>query len=224
MRHAQATGAPAAAGQRRGNFFEDFRLGQVIRHGTPRTLTDGDSAVYLALTGARHVASSSVIAARELGFAARPLDDLLVFNVAFGKTVPDVSLNAVANLGYAELGFLAPVFAGDTLRCESVVIGLKENSSRKTGVVYVRSTCYRDDDTAVLRWVRWVMVEKRQAEAATSEMHVPDLAAVVPVERLTAAPRLLSPDALGEWCEATGSRSSFGTTTRQEIASITLAA
>lgn len=205
MKHAQTIGSPAAAGQRRGNFFEDFRLGQVIRHGTPRTLTDGDAAVYLALTGARHVASSSVIAARELGFAARPLDDLLVFNVAFGKTVPDVSLNAVANLGYAELRFLAPVFAGDTLRCESVVIGLKENASRTTGVVYVRSTCYRDD-SAVLSWVRWVMVEKRQAEATAAEKHVPELAPVVPVERLVAAPRLLSPAALAEWCEATGSR------------------
>lgn len=205
MKHAQTIGASGTAAQRRGNFFEDFRLGQVLRHGTPRTLTDGDAAVYLALTGMRNVASSSVIAARELGFAARPLDDLLVFNVAFGKTVPDVSLNAVANLGYAELRFLAPVFAGDTLRCESVVIGLKENSSRKTGVVYVRSSCFRDDDSAVLSWVRWVMVEKRQFQAAAAETHVPDLAPIVPVDRLAAAPRLLSPDALDEWCEASGS-------------------
>lgn len=205
MKHPQAIGTPPAAGQGHGNFFEDFRLGQVIRHGTPRTLTDGDAAVYLALTGARHVAASSVIAARALGFPTRPLDDLLVFNVAFGKTVPEVSSNAVANLGYAELRFLAPVFAGDTLRCESVVIGLKENASRRTGIVYVRSTCYRDD-SAVLGWVRWVMVEKRQADAAAPDMHVPDLAPVVTVERLAAAPRLRSPDALAKWCEATGSR------------------
>ena len=71
--------------ERRGNYFEDFRLGQVIRHGTPRTVTDGDSAVYIALTGARHASHSADTAARQLGFPGRPLDDLLVFNIAFGK-------------------------------------------------------------------------------------------------------------------------------------------
>jgi 2-methylfumaryl-CoA hydratase len=54
--------------------------------------------------------------------------------------VPDVSLNAVANLGYAELRFHRPLVPGDTLRTRSEVIGLKENSNGKTGVVYVRST------------------------------------------------------------------------------------
>jgi len=190
--------------ERRGNFFEDFRLGQVIRHGTPRTVGEGEMAVYFALTGSRYVSHSSAPAARELGFRDRPLDDLLVFNIAFGKTVPDVSLNAVANLGYAELRFLEPVFAGDTLRCESVVIGLKENSSRKTGVVYVRSTCYRQDDAAVLSWVRWVMVRKAAAEANVGEGHVPVLAEAIPPERLVAPARIGSAAGLAEWCEATG--------------------
>lgn len=190
--------------ERRGNFFEDFRLGQVIRHGTPRTVGEGDMAVYLALTGSRYASHSSAPVARELGFRSRPLDDLLVFNIAFGKTVPDVSLNAVANLGYAELRFLEPVFAGDTLRCESVVIGLKENSSRKTGVVYVRSTCLRQDDAAVLTWVRWVMVRKALPATAVGEAHVPVLAEAIGPERLMAPARLASAAALAEWCEATG--------------------
>lgn len=196
--------ASAGVKERRGNFFEDFRLGQVIRHGTPRTVGEGDMAVYLALTGSRHASHSSAPAARELGFRDRPLDDLLVFNIAFGKTVPDVSLNAVANLGYAELRFLEPVFAGDTLRCESVVIGLKENSSGRTGVVYVRSTCYRQDDAAVLTWVRWVMVRKAVPQTRVHESHVPVLAPAIPPERLVAAARVPSAAALAEWCEATG--------------------
>lgn len=193
----------AAPRQRLGNFFEDFRLGQVIRHGTPRTVGEGDIAAYMALTGARHASHSSVLAARELGFADRPLDDLLVFNIAFGKTVPDISLNAVANLGYAELRFLQPVFAGDTLRCESVVIGLKENSSRATGVVYVRSTCYRQDDAAVLSWVRWVMVRKASPAAVVREAHVPVLDSVIAPDRLDVHARIASADALAAWCEAT---------------------
>ena len=189
--------------ERCGNYFEDFRLGQVIRHGTPRTVTDGDSAVYIALTGARHASHSADTAARQLGFPGRPLDDLLVFNIAFGKTVSEISLNAVANLGYAELRFLAPVFAGDTLRCESAVIGLKENSSRKTGVVYVRSTCYDKGDSAVLSWVRWVMVHKRRPEAKVKESHVPELASVIPPDQIVAHARLRSKEALEEWCDAT---------------------
>ncbi|WP_204265354.1 MaoC/PaaZ C-terminal domain-containing protein, partial [Enterobacter hormaechei] len=83
---------------------------------------------------------SSDAFARAIGYPGKPLDDLLVFHVVFGKTVPDVSLNALANLGYAEGRFLKPVKAGQTLSTVSEVIGLKESSNRQTGVVYVRST------------------------------------------------------------------------------------
>ena len=193
----------ASSKERHGNYFEDFRLNQVIRHGTPRTVTDGDRAVFMALIGSRYACNSAETAAKHLGYPKHPLDDLLVFNVAFGKTVPEISLNAVANLGYAELRFLAPVFAGDTLRCESAVIGLKENSSRKTGVVYVRSTCYNRDDSAVLTWVRWAMIHKRRPESRIKEWRVPDLASPVAPDQLVAHARIGSKEALEEWCEAT---------------------
>ncbi len=194
-----------ASKDRKGNFFNDFRLGQVIRHGTPRTITDGDCAVYIALTGSRHAAHSSLRMAQELGFSARPVDDLLVFNVAFGKTVPDISLNAVANLGYAELRFLQPVYAGDTIRCESRIIGLKENSSGKTGIVYVRSTSYNEKDQAILAWVRWVMVHKAPGAAKIPEQHVPELGALVPPDQLVAHAKVPRKSVLEDWCEATGS-------------------
>src|SRR5829696_6272807 len=116
-----------------GNFFEDFRLGQTIRHATPRTVTAGDVALYTALFGSRFAPQSSHPFATAIGYPASPLDDLLVFHIVFGKTVPDLSLNAVANLGYADCRFLRAVYPGDTLTAASEVIGLKENSSRKTG-------------------------------------------------------------------------------------------
>jgi 2-methylfumaryl-CoA hydratase len=207
----------STAKHRAGRFFEDFRLGQVIRHGTPRTITDGDAAFYTALTGSRHVTHSSAVVARELGFESRPIDDLLLFNMAFGKTVPDISLNAIANLGYAEARFLNPVFAGNTLHCESVVIGLRENSNGRSGIVYVRSTCYREDSHAVLSWVRWVMVHKAvhktvqktalAADSTTSarDQHVPDLLDHIAPNLLVARARLLSAEALENLREATGS-------------------
>jgi 2-methylfumaryl-CoA hydratase len=192
--------------ERFGNFFEDFRLGQVLRHATPRTVTDADSSLYIALTGSRHAIHSAVTLARGLGYSGRPLDDILVFNLAFGKTVPDISLNAVANLGYAELRFIEPVFTNDTIRCESVVIGLKENSSHRTGVVYVRSTCYNQHERAVLSWVRWVMVHKHNPEVPTGETYEPELASIVPPDQLVPHARIGSKDALDDWCEGTGSR------------------
>src|SRR5207253_7883904 len=133
-----------------GNFFEDFRLGQVIEHATPRTVTAGDAALYVALYGTRFAMQSSDAFAQAIGYPRAPVDDFLVFHIVFGKTVADISLNAVANLGYAACRFLAPVYPGDTLHAVSEIIGLKENSSRETGVVFVRSSGCKDDGSKVL--------------------------------------------------------------------------
>lgn len=173
-----------------GNFFEDFSLGQTLVHGIPRTVSEGDAALYLALTGARQVLPSARTAAHALGYRDRPLDDLLVFHIAFGKTVPDVSLNAVANLGYADLRFLLPVYAGDTLTAESTVIGLKENTNRKSGIVWVHSTALNQNGEEVLSWVRWVMVHKRNPDSPAPSSLVPDLPPFVPPARLAIPPGL----------------------------------
>ncbi|WP_454722188.1 MULTISPECIES: MaoC family dehydratase [Cupriavidus] len=169
---------------RSGNYFEDFRIGMKIRHATPRTLTEGDRSLYIGLTGSRAALSTAETNARQLGFGRRPLEDLLVFNTAFGKTVPDISLNALANLGYAEVRFVSSVYPGDTLAVDTEVIGLKENASRKSGVVYVRSTARNQDEREVLSWVRWVMVRKRDPGAICGEAVVPATEAAVPAGRL----------------------------------------
>lgn len=158
-----------------GNFFEDFSLGQSLRHATPRTISEGDVALYTALTGSRFALHSSDEFARALGLTRAPIDDLLVFHMVFGKSVPDVSLNAVANLGYAGGRFGVPVFPGDTITTVSEVIGLKQNSSGKTGVVYVNSVGRNQRGESVLGFVRWVMVNKRDADALAPEPSVPDL-------------------------------------------------
>ena len=153
--------APAAHRPLEGYFFEDYAVGRRFAHATPRTVTEGDAAAYIALTGARHPVHCSVPVAHAMGHPTAPIDDFLVFNIAFGKTVPDISYNAVANLGYADVRFLAPVYPGDTIACESEVIGVKANSSGKSGVVYVRSRARNQDGAQVLAWVRWVMVAAR---------------------------------------------------------------
>ena len=173
-----------------GNFFEDYHLGQRLTHATPRTVTVGDRALYGALYPSRFALQSSDEFARACGLPQSPLDDLAAFHVVFGKTVPDVSLNAVANLGYAEGRFLKPVYLGDTLSTTSEVIGLKENSNGKTGVVWVRSSGANQRGETVIEYCRWVMVRKRDARSAAPAPVVPDLANAV------AAGDLVVPDGL----------------------------
>jgi 2-methylfumaryl-CoA hydratase len=174
-----------------GNFFEDFRLGQVIRHATPRTVTLGDAALYNALFGGRFAVQSADTFAQAIGYPRSPIDDLLVFHIVFGKTVPDISLNAVANLGYANCRFIKAVYPGDTLMATSEVIGLKENSNRKTGIVYVRSRGFNQRGEDVLDYVRWVMVRKRDENTKAPPDSVPDLPKQVDVSSLgEACPKL----------------------------------
>lgn len=180
-----------------GYFFEDYAVGQHFVHAVPRTITQGDVALYQALTGSRNPLHCSEPFAQSLGHPAMPVDDLLVFHIAFGKTVPDLSHNAVANLGYAECRFLRPAYIGDTLRAESHVLGLKANSNGRSGVVYVRSTAFNQHNEVVLTYVRWVMVHRHLADpqpAATPHGET-DFAVQVPPAALAPPPRVRRIDA-----------------------------
>ncbi|HZP99163.1 MAG TPA: MaoC family dehydratase [Reyranella sp.] len=171
-----------------GNFFEDFKVGQEFRHATPRTLTEADAALNVGLFGSRFAINSSDVFARSVGLPRAPLDDLLVFHVVIAKTVPDISYNAVANLGYAEFRWGVPVYPGDTLSVSSKVIGLRENSNRQSGVVWVRSTGINQRAEMVLDYIRWVMVNKRDANAAVGVPVVPKTApSVAPTDLLVPA-------------------------------------
>lgn len=161
-----------------GRFFEDYRVGDVIHHAVPRTVAEGERALYHALYPARGALYSSDMFAQDCGLESSPLDDLIAFHIVFGKTVPDVSLNAVANLGYAEGRWLAPVWPGDTLTALSEVIGLKQNSNGKSGVVWVRTTGRNQMGVPVLEYVRWVMVRK-QGEGPAPDPVIPELQASV---------------------------------------------
>lgn len=182
------TGATAKTSS--GRFFEDCHLGDMIVHATPRTVTAGDVALYTALYGPRFAVQSSDAFARAIGYPAAPVDDLLVFHIVFGKTVPDISLNAVANLGYADGRFLRPVFPGDTLATTSEVIGLKQTSAGDAGIVYVRSIGRNQHAEIVLSYARWVLVRKREPGTPAHAEQVPELAKAV------------LPEELGEGCPA----------------------
>jgi 2-methylfumaryl-CoA hydratase len=173
-----------------GHFFEDFHVGQQIAHATPRTVTEGDVALYTALYGSRFALHSSASFAASVGLPRAPVDDLLAFNLVFGKTVPDISLNAIANLGYAAGRFGAPLYCGDTVRVTSTVLGLKQNKDGQTGVVYVRSTGVNQRAEMVVDYCRWVMVRTRDPSARAPEPVVPDLPQAVDPAELIVPPNL----------------------------------
>jgi 2-methylfumaryl-CoA hydratase len=181
---------PETAKTNTGRFFEDFKLGETIVHATPRTVRAGDGPLYTALYGTRFAVQSSDAFAQAIGYPAAPVDDLLVFHIVFGKTVPDISLNAVANLGYADGRFLKPVYPGDTLSTTSEVIGLKQISAGDAGIVYVRSIGRNQDGEIVLSYARWVLVRKRAPGTPAHAEQVPEL------------PKAVTPEQLGQSCPA----------------------
>lgn len=172
-----------------GNFFEDFYIGQKIEHAVSRTVTEGDRSLYIALYGDRQPLFCNQQLARKLGLPGAPLHDLLVFHIIFGKTVPDISLNAVANLGYAEVLFSQFVYPGDTLSARSEIIGKRESSSLKNGIVWVKTEGFNQKGEVVLSFYRWVMVHKKSTQS-TGEKEVPKLPEVADPTKVGTAQRL----------------------------------
>ena len=179
-----------AAKTRAGNFFEDFATGQVFHHAVPRTITEGDLALYIALTGDRRPLHCAAEFARSLGFERQTVHDLLVFHIVFGRAVPDVSLNSPANLGYADVRFLQPVYPGDTLRAETEVVGRRETSRGDVGIVWVRTRGYNQREETVLQFYRWAMVNKRDPHTDTGANDAPELPKRVATEDLVVPPEL----------------------------------
>lgn len=167
-----------------GRFFEDYTYGEKIVHAIPRTVSPGMRDLYTALYPSRFALYSSDEFARACGLAASPIEDLAAFHLVFGKTVPDISLNAVANLGYGQGRFLMPVWPGDTLSAQSDVIGLKENSNGKTGIVWVHTRGFNQHRDIVLEYYRWVMVKKRNPDAPAPEAAVPHFAPALRADEL----------------------------------------
>ncbi|MDF1748062.1 MAG: MaoC family dehydratase [Alphaproteobacteria bacterium] len=168
---------PTTGGEKssNGRFFEDFELDEVIIHAAPRTITEGDTTLYHALTGNRFTLQTSNQFARNLGYNAAPIDDIFLFNMVFGLSVSDISRNAKANLGYAGCSFLAQVFVGETISARSTVIGLRETSSGDSGIVYVLTEGLNHLGTPILRFIRWVLIPKRDLNSPVKKSYVLDL-------------------------------------------------
>ena len=206
----------------RGPFFEDFQRGQTLVHPTPRTVGDGDAALYVALTGDRRpLPRRRQRRAGARPAAARRCTTCSSSTSSSARPSGQVSLNAVANLGYADVRFLR---AG--LRRRHAARGLRgpRHARRPRAARTASSGCGRrglnQRDEEVLRFYRWVMVDKRGA-APTGAADSPDPAARRCRRSELRARRARPSTRWSEPAWAAGARARAGTTTRSASASTT---
>lgn len=152
-----------------GRFFEDFELDDVYRHPLGRTVTETDNTWFTLLTMNTNEAhfNAEVGAASEFG---KPLVvSTLTIAIAIGQSVTDTTQNAFANLGLDKLKLTHPVYAGDTLWSESIVLGKRESGSRPhAGIVTVKTRTLNQHGDEVLSFVRTFYVHRRGSALAKS--------------------------------------------------------
>ncbi len=187
---AKGEAATAVGKATTGNYFEDLVTGLEVEHAVPRTVTEGDQSLYIALTASRYPLHCDAEFARALGFRRETVNDLLVFHIVFGNTVPDISLNAIANLGYADVRFGPPVYPGDTLSSRTTVLGRRESRSGDTGAVWVHTVGRNQRGEEVLSFLRWVLMAKREPDEVTGIDDAPATPDVVTSTDLVVPPEL----------------------------------
>ncbi len=145
-----------------GRYLEDFQVGDVYRHAHGRTITQTDNTWFSLLTNNPHDVHSNADYASRTEFGKPLVVSTLTLAIVTGLSVPDVSQNAVANLGWENVRLTAPVFAGDTIYAESEVLEVRPSKSRPTqGIVRVRTRGFNQDGVTILEFERAVLVYTR---------------------------------------------------------------
>lgn len=159
----------------RGRFYEDFRVGDVYRHPLGRTVTKTDNEWFTLLTMNTNELHFNDHYAAAQPFGRQLVNSMFTIATVTGLTVSDVSQNAVANLALTDVNLTAPVFVGDTLYAETVVLDRRETASRPyAGIVSVFTRGLNQDGVEILSFRRTVMVLKGDAEQARHVYPEPD--------------------------------------------------
>jgi acyl dehydratase len=147
-----------------GRYLEDFHVGNHYRHRHGRTITDTDNVWFTLLTSNTHPIHVNADYAARTEFGRPLVVSTLTLAIVTGLSVPDVSENAVANLGWDDVRLSAPVFAGDTLYAESDVESVRPSESRPgQGIVVVRTRGMNQRGEEVISFRRTVLVYSRDA-------------------------------------------------------------
>jgi acyl dehydratase len=145
-----------------GRVFEDFTLGDVYEHPLGRTILDADNIWFTCLTMNTNPIHFDGEYAARTEFKKRLVNSCFTLSLVTGQSVTDLTMNAVANLGWDDVRLPHPVFEGDTIYARSEVLGTRESKSRpNVGIVNVKTTGVNQDGTPVIEFKRTFMVWKR---------------------------------------------------------------
>lgn len=152
--------------KKKGNFLEDFRVGSLLRHKVGKTLTEGLFNAFTEFSMTTNPLSKNKRYAERYGFRGMVAPPGLVMAIVFSQSVEDISENARANLEYIDMRFGAPVYVGDTIEVDSLVLGVRPSKSQSSlGVVHVQTTGRNQNGETVLTYERKVQVWKGSEEA-----------------------------------------------------------
>jgi acyl dehydratase len=149
-----------------GRYFEEFEVGERIRHWPGKTITEFDDHLFCLLTMNHHPLHIDARYGEEkTQFGRNVVVGNLVYSLAIGMSVPDISGKAIANLEIESLKHEKPTYHGDTIYAETTVLDARESESRDDrGVVTVETCAYNQRGERVLSFRRRVMVPKRTPE------------------------------------------------------------
>jgi acyl dehydratase len=160
----------ASGARQYGRYLEEFEEGAVYQHWPAKTVTESDNHLFCLITMNHHPLHINDVYAGNSQQERNVVVGPLVYSLALGMSVSDVSGKAIANLQTQELSHPAPVFHGDTLFVESEVLEKKESRSKQDrGTVRVHTRVYNQDGTLVAEFKRLVLVPRREAGAPPAE-------------------------------------------------------
>ena len=148
-----------------GLYFEEFVVGEEIKHSLSKTIFESDNNFFSLITMNHHPVHTNIDYANKNQHGKILVVGTLVFSLAAGITVPDISGKAIANLGYEDIKHLNPVFINDTIYVRTKILDKRESKTKTDrGIIYVESIAYNQDGVDVLSFRRKVLVKKINKE------------------------------------------------------------
>jgi acyl dehydratase len=146
-----------------GLYYEDFIVGEEIKHSLSKTIFESDNNLFSLLTMNHHPVHTNIDYAKQNQHGKILVVGTLVFSIVVGMTVPDISGKAIANLGYEDVKHLAPVFINDTIYAKTKILSKRESKSKPDrGIVYVETIGYNQNGENVISFRRNVLVKKSE--------------------------------------------------------------
>ena len=153
----EATGAHSY-----GRYLEEFEVGATYKHWPAKTVTEADDHLFCLITMNHHPLHINDVYASGSQQGKNVVVGPLVYSLALGMSVSDISGKAIANLATEELSHPNPVFHGDTLFCETEVLEVKPSRSKPDrGIVKVHTRVLNQDGVLVAEFKRLVLVPKK---------------------------------------------------------------